>query len=156
MLDQYILVWRTFPDTLVSNLGALYSDIFFENLYNVDKIQYNLFEIHFFMKHPFLYEFRTILALAIFVGILGLVALAFFHSIKLNEELGEEYYELEGIFSYLNLDHTDEGGLIDTEKEYKLKDIKNKEFFTGSENVLKKVNKIKHVSLRSIVTKFKF
>lgn len=70
--------------------------------------------------------------------------LAFFHDVKLNEELGMEYYQLEGsIFNYLNLDDTNEDGMVDMEQEYRLKDVKGYEFFTSSKNVLKGMNKIK-------------
>ena len=41
------------------------------------------------------------------------------------------------------MDHTNEDEIIELDKEYQLKELKNVEFFTSSENALKGMNKIK-------------
>lgn len=76
-LINLILVWVTFPSTAATNWGTIYSEEFFQNLYDFDRMKYDLFQIHFFIRHPVLYELGIILAAAIFAGIFGVVAFAF-------------------------------------------------------------------------------
>lgn len=76
-LINLLLVWGTFPDTMMTSYGELYSSTFFENVYDIQNMQYDLADIHFFIRHLFLYECGAVLSLSVFAGILGIVAFAF-------------------------------------------------------------------------------